>query len=274
MAEQAGDRPLKGRIGDLIYYRRKGKQCVRRAPKNVKRSAATKRSAEEFGVASAAGATLRKAFQEIIAPLQRYKLTTNRLNKLLFAIVQSGPTTQKGTKQLLNGNVGMLKTFEFSTFKSLTALIRVIPSIKIEPLKKLTLSVPPFDITQKIFGPPTSHYARILTTCCIAGFDIKDNYSTHTEELFIDLTTQQPFPGGSVEFDLTGADNCLVTLAVAITFHEENMLMSGDRKWIAGRIIYAKAIKKGRVVMFNNFKHKKINKNIAVKKVSGWKINK
>jgi hypothetical protein len=72
-----------GKVGPVIYYKWKGILCVRAAPKRVKQTQATKRSAEHFGKAVRLSQTVRIAFQQVIGNCKDSAIKL-RFNTALF----------------------------------------------------------------------------------------------------------------------------------------------------------------------------------------------
>ena len=86
MALQVGIHKFTGRLDNVIGYRRNGRYFFRSMPDKVRQTAATKRAARSFGIASRKGKLIRSAFRPHLDV--RYDCSlVNRLNKL---VIQAG----------------------------------------------------------------------------------------------------------------------------------------------------------------------------------------
>ena len=64
MATQNSIIPFTGKLGNLIGYERNGKYFLRSMPEIVRQTAATRRAARRFGLASCKAALIRNAFYD------------------------------------------------------------------------------------------------------------------------------------------------------------------------------------------------------------------
>ncbi|SDF52768.1 hypothetical protein [Chitinophaga filiformis] len=111
--------PLSGRMADLVYYYRKDKRgrknyYVRRAPEDVHQTAATKKTASDFGTASKASRLIRQALKPYTCKYKDESLHY-RLNTVLADILRKDTARPAGEKRLLPENMSALTGFRFNS---------------------------------------------------------------------------------------------------------------------------------------------------------------
>lgn len=119
MPKQNSIIPLSGRLGDWVFYYRKDKRgrkkyYVRRAPENVRQTAATRRTATDFSTASRASRLIRQALKPYTNQYKDESLHY-RLNALLGEILRMDTESPAGTKRLLPENMSLLTGFRFNS---------------------------------------------------------------------------------------------------------------------------------------------------------------
>ena len=145
MARQKGILPLSGKLGDKIYYFRKDKHgkvhyFVRQAPAEVKQTAATKRTASDFGTASRCAKVMRHALK---AYTQLYDNGTliNSLNKAMGEVVRADDSHTPGQRQVLAQHMRLLEGFCFNHETNIERLVNATPVITREE-NRVTVSLP------------------------------------------------------------------------------------------------------------------------------------
>lgn len=120
MAKQKGIIKLKGTIGDYTFYKTKDGYLAREKggidKKRMQNDPAFKRTREngmEFGTAGKGGQLIRKAERILIRGASDYRLTS-RLMQQLMKVVKSDPLNERGKRTIQDGNMGLLKEFDFN----------------------------------------------------------------------------------------------------------------------------------------------------------------
>lgn len=120
MARQDSFIKLKGRIGDLTFYKTKnGYLAKEKGGIDGNRIATdprfqrTRENGAEFGRAGKAGKLLRDSLTQIIANSKDGAMST-RLTKLMLKVVQADTTSDRGERMVLDAETEMLKGFEFN----------------------------------------------------------------------------------------------------------------------------------------------------------------
>jgi len=125
MARQESFLKLKGRVGDLTFYKSGGKYLARTKGgidgdriKNDPRFARTRENGQEFLRAVKAGKLLRDAFREQLY-LSTDRGMSGRLSSVFSKIVKSDEVSVRGERNVMGGDVAMLTGFEFNAKSNL-----------------------------------------------------------------------------------------------------------------------------------------------------------
>lgn len=120
MARQAGIIKLKGKVGDMSFYKTKDGYLAREKggvdKDRIQNDPAFQRTREngaEFGRAGAAGRTLRTAFRPLLLRTSDSRLTS-RLTREMVKVIKADATSVRGERNVLDGELELLKGFEFN----------------------------------------------------------------------------------------------------------------------------------------------------------------
>ncbi|SHN40458.1 hypothetical protein [Chitinophaga sp. CF418] len=146
--------PLSGRLADLVYYYRKDKKgrknyYVRQAPEVVHQSAATKKTASDFGTASKASRLIRQALKPYTSKYKDESLHY-RLNTVLADILRLDTARPAGEKRLLPENMSALTGFRFNS----EARVPKMDCVDIKKGENISVNIPGTnkDITAKVIA--------------------------------------------------------------------------------------------------------------------------
>jgi hypothetical protein len=158
---------LSGTIGNVIYYKRGNKICMRSMPQKFKQTKATKARATEFGRASKLAASIRKQLVAVI-PVNSDLKMQSRLVSAVFSWVSSlGGSPYRQTKMFQS-----IQNFEFSNQKR-TMLERWNPRLQVNYPSDgpILLKIPSF-IPNESIKAPTGTVAitcKLSVAICDAG---------------------------------------------------------------------------------------------------------
>ncbi|PSL24143.1 hypothetical protein [Chitinophaga ginsengisoli] len=144
--------PLSGRMADLVYYYRRDKKgrknyYVRQAPEEVHQTAATKRTASDFGTASKASRVIRQALKPYTSKYKDESLHY-RLNTVLANILRQDAARPAGEKRLLPENMSALTGFRFN----IETRVPKMDYVNIKKDENISITIPGThkDITAKV----------------------------------------------------------------------------------------------------------------------------
>jgi len=216
MALQVGIHKFTGRLDNVIGYRRNGKYFFRSMPDKVRQTAATKRAARHFGIASRKGKLIRNAFRPHLDV--RYDCSlVNRLNKLF---IQAGPDSFPD-----------LQGFHFNRHTGLEKLFTIPPIFTVNG----TLHVP----AQELEPQGTNTHLEVRLIAVRLDFRTQRLISSEASSAIIALDEDTPFNGLALNVPTEGEGVLMVTLQCRACKATNGILVpSYDRRYIAANIIH------------------------------------
>jgi hypothetical protein len=225
MAILTGYLPLQGTLGNLSFYRsRDGRTMVRRkGGADANRIASdplfqrTRENNEEFKRAANAGKLLRNAFRSLITNKADY-LMVPRLTGLMKKIIQSDKINDRGMRQVMDGDLKLLRGFEFNINSQFANRFNAPYQVLTDQgAGQLEVIFPSFIPQQMITLPGSATHFKIISGGAAIDFennssewDVKttpcmsiDNFPTNDISLNTSVTpnTKQPlFAALGIEF--------------------------------------------------------------------------
>ncbi|HJU46319.1 MAG TPA: hypothetical protein VJ647_06010 [Chitinophagaceae bacterium] len=248
MAFQEGMVRLRGKIGNIVNYRRKGKYLSKKAAESYEQTENTKKSGMDFGKASSAGALIRKAFTPILKNLADDEFY-NRLNGKLSTVIHTGPAMLIGNRQVTDGDLGLLKEIEFNRFTPTKNLLHILPTVQLDASDTIQITLPKMIIAQAFAIPPKATKAVLQLICCTFDFPGKNGRFVIPDELHIPLD-KETFPGGMLDLPLDTLEERVLVVAIGISFRTADGVQIGNRKYYGGRIIESALVRDGKIVPF------------------------
>ncbi|NTE00041.1 hypothetical protein G6M26_43140 [Agrobacterium tumefaciens] len=248
MASQNGIIKINGQLGDLVFYRLRSKDVVRQKAAHKQQTEASKKSSRDFGMASRNAAYIRKAFAPLVK-LYAYGDLLNRLNKRFIEIFKTIPAEQAGDKRLIDGDLSLLKGFEFNSSKALQQLWLSESDLRIEPDGLVHLILPKGEIKSLLKPHPKATEARLQVMGFHFDLDDQGGYEIiEVNDLVIPLSNSH-FPKTTLALNLNHKGDKALIFAMGISFFS-GTARSGDRRYYACKIIHALHVKDGVIVDF------------------------
>jgi hypothetical protein len=188
---------------------------------------------------------MRKAFNALLATYADDTLI-NRLNKQLIAVFATIPKTFAGNKQLLQGNVALLKGFSFKRLRRLDSLLYRYPSFTLG-LNELQLVFEPLAATA--FFKPFAKATAAVIELKVFNMDLNGNTDETIDIKPLVVPIGSEFKGAKLNVPLVLAGDRLVLVAVCINYRNGKSAMGGA-KASAGEIVFAMKLKDGLEVPF------------------------
>ena len=120
MAQQSGHLPVKGRIGNLSFYKSRDGYLVKDKGGISKGRMAsdpafqrTRENGAEFGRAGKAGKLLRTAVKAVSQKSSDGR-SVSRLTKEMMAVIKSDGVSRRGERNVVDGNIELLQGFQFN----------------------------------------------------------------------------------------------------------------------------------------------------------------
>src|SRR5215831_13511886 len=120
MARQKGIVKLKGTIGDITFYKTQDGHLAREKggidASRIKNDPAFQRTREngsEFGRAGKAGKVLRTALRTVLMNSSDSRMVS-RLTQQMVKVIQADKTSDRGQRNVIDGEAALLTGFEFN----------------------------------------------------------------------------------------------------------------------------------------------------------------
>jgi hypothetical protein len=176
MAKQTGIIRLKGTIGGISFYktadlaREKGGVDASRI-KNDPAFQRTREKGAEFGAAGKGGKVLRNAIR-ILLQNAKDKRVVSRLTTDLLKIVKTDAVNARGARTVQDGNLDLLKGFEFNTNRKLGCTLFATTVNAFDRVAgDATVSIAPFSSKKRIAAPAgTTHFKMVTGAATIDVF--------------------------------------------------------------------------------------------------------
>jgi len=178
MARQVGIIKLKGGIGDISFYKTKDGHLARTKGgvdgKRIANDPAFQRTREngsEFGKAAKGSKLLRTALRLLLRNASDSRVS-NRLTKEVLKIVKTDGTNERGLRIISQGDLTLLKKFEFNLAGKLASLLFApyIPSID-RASGEVSMTIPDFTPEESIVAPNGTTHFKIVVGGAEVDFD-------------------------------------------------------------------------------------------------------
>ena len=138
MARQKGLIRLDGSIGDMTYYKSKdGYRAMEKpgiAPGRIAsdpKFARTRENMAEFGRAGAGGKLIRQAINPLLKDAKDTR-AVSRLLKVMSQVIKSDRVNKRGQRTVADGDMTLLKGFEFNANAVLSTTLYVAPATVVD----------------------------------------------------------------------------------------------------------------------------------------------
>ena len=225
MAHQDSFIKLKGRIGDLTFYKTKSGYLAREKGgidgnriANDPRFQRTRENGAEFGRAGSAAKLLRDSLTSIISN-GKDSAMSNRLTKLMLKVVQADAINDRGMRMVLDAETEMLKGFEFNANAQINSVLSVTITSTIDRATgSLKVELPEFDPRVFVKTPQGATHFQFK------AMGLALNFSTGAKELNLQMGALQPLDAMStalsLDCDLTANASDPLFLVFGVEFYQ------------------------------------------------------
>lgn len=249
MATQDGLISYSGKLGNTVGYRRGKKHFNRSLPKEYNLSESSKNSGTEFGHGSTACKLTKTAFAPLM--LRPFKRTLhNRLSEIFRKVIRSGPSVMKGQRSVFDGNISLLKGFEFSDKAKLESIFKPSPKINLAN-GEIKLDFPSFT-WDSLMGIP-DHAERAVLSLGLAFLDFKNNIYDFNPAPELRIDKKSDFPGGSLVLPISEANELAILVMMTIFFESgtgKSNSKIDNQLYQAGAFLEAIHLRDGKAVIF------------------------
>lgn len=181
MARQAGIIKLKGNVGDMSLYKTRDGHLARENggvdKERIQNDPAFQRTREngaEFGRAGALGRTLRTAFRPLLLRTSDSRLTS-RLTREMVKVIKADATSARGERNVLDGELELLRGFEFNANGRLGATMYAPFNASIDrAIGEAVVNVPGFVPQNTIAAPQGATHLKFVSAGAEIDFEADD----------------------------------------------------------------------------------------------------
>lgn len=223
MGLQDGLIQLKGRVGNISFYKTKNGYAARKAAgidgnrvKNDPNFIRTRENMAEFQETMKATKIVRAAFAESVKAIGDGTLS-QRLSSLLGKLVRQDTVNVRGARTVLPATTGALEGFEFNRVTSLADALNIPFTPAIDRAGgSLSVDVPAFSPKQSIVAPEGATHIVLRAVAAELDFTTKKfvTMSAHSQPIGIDRVQQEAI---ALRNNLTGSTKPLF-LAFGVSF--------------------------------------------------------
>jgi hypothetical protein len=188
MARQKGIIKLKGTIGDITFYKTKDGHLAREKggidASRIKSDPAFQRTREngaEFGRAGTAGKMLRTALRVLLINSADNRMVS-RLTQAMVKVIQADATSERGLRNVIDGEAELLSGFEFNIRGKLgTSLFAPYVGAIDRASGEISIDLDSFVPKNMIAVPSgTTHY-KIISAGAEIDFEAETFVESHSE---------------------------------------------------------------------------------------------
>ncbi|MGV9005023.1 hypothetical protein [Flavobacterium sp.] len=227
MARQKGIIKLKGTIGDITFYKTQDGHLAReKGGIDASRIASdpafqrTRENGAEFGRAGKAGKILRTALRPLLINSADGRMVS-RLTQRMMKVIQADATSERGLRNVIDGEAELLFGFEFNIRGKLgTSLYAPFVGAIDRATGEITVDLAAFVPINMIAAPSgTTHY-KIISAGAEVDFEA-ETYVVSTSETAILPWDATPSAVISQTNAVTAASTKPLFLAVGIEFYQQ-----------------------------------------------------
>jgi len=178
MAQQKGIIPLRGTIGNITFYKSKdGFMAKEKSGLNGDRIAKdpafqrTRENGAEFGRAGKAGKVLRTALRSLLQNMSDSRMIP-RLTKEMMKVIQADQVSERGSRNVIDGETELLTGFEFNVNSKLGTTLYAPYTSEIDRASgQLTVNILPFVPLNMVAAPAGTTHFKITSAAAEIDFE-------------------------------------------------------------------------------------------------------
>ena len=227
MARQEGLIKLKGRIGDLTFYKNKdGYQAREKGGVSASRIAndpkyqRTRENGAEFGRATKAGKLFRTAFKTLTSQLADKRIS-QRLMKEMLKVIQADSINDRGLRQVLDAEVELLNGFEFNVNGKIGSTVNLPYATSIDRVTGVaSITLPGFNARDFISAPTGATHLKFIAAAAVIDFEAEVFELSVAESAMIS-TKEVSVLGIDLTCNLSPANVKPIFLLLGISFFQQ-----------------------------------------------------
>lgn len=190
MAKQRGFLKLEGTLGDVTFVKTQDGYLVKEKTDIGSRIATdkafqrTRENNAEFGRAGKAAKLLRTSIKSLLLSAKDSRLTS-RLTKVMMKVIKADTTSERGKRNVVDGEAGFLQGFDFNINAPINATAPVAYTASIDRVTGiLDIAVPSFIPANEIVAPEGASHYKLVSGAAEVDFE-NETYVQDTSETAI-----------------------------------------------------------------------------------------
>ena len=214
---------LKGTVGPVTYRAFNGNTYVQSKPGKgrVKQTAATKKSASDFGRAS----SLAKALRTTLYPILQnhsdgafYRRFATQVN----TATQAGNPQPKGSRFLTEGDLSLLVNLECNMASPFARYCTVVPELSLSETRQLIVRLPEFSVLEQVAAVSQATDATLMFL--ITTVNPETLVQTQAELFPLEFSLTDQFIPAQQWTTAAQPEGQLITVAAALFYYRNNHL--------------------------------------------------
>jgi hypothetical protein len=227
MARQKGIIKLKGTIGDITFYKTQDGHLAREKggidASRIKSDPAFQRTREngsEFGRAGKAGKVLRTALRALLLNSADGRMVS-RLTQQMVKVIQADMVSDRGLRNVIDGEVDLLVGFEFNIRGKLgTSLFAPFVANIDRVSGEITVDLASFVPANMIAAPSGTTHFKIISAGAEIDFEAETFIEAHSETVILPWNAVATVAISQTN-QVTAASTKPLFLALGIEFYQE-----------------------------------------------------
>jgi hypothetical protein len=224
MAKQRGIIKLEGTLGDITFVKTQdGYLAKEKTSISASRIASdeafarTRENASEFGRAGKAGKLLRKAVRTLLQNAKDRRVTS-RLTKEMMKVIKADATSNRGLRNVVDGEAEMLEGFNFNNNAMLSATLSAKYETSINRATGvLEVSIPSFIPANDLVVPQGATHYKLVSAGAEIDFE-KETYVEAVKETGVLPYDANAAAAVTLSCQVTAASNHPLFLLLGIQF--------------------------------------------------------
>ena len=227
MARQKGIIKLKGTIGDITFYKTQDGHLAREKggidASRIANDPAFQRTREngsEFGRAGKAGKLMRIAFRGALLKAADGRMVS-RLTQRMIKVIQADSTSDRGMRNVIDGEAELLFGFEFNIRGKLSTSLFAPYVAEIDRVAgEIKVDLPAFIPTNMIAAPTGTTHFKIISSGAEIDFEAETFVVANSETAILPWTSAPTVAISQVNA-VTAASTKPLFLVLGVEFYQE-----------------------------------------------------
>lgn len=218
MAKQDGILPLIGAVDNLVFQKTADGYRARKKSTNPRTIGNRAREVmQEFGHAGSAGKVIRQAFVQVINNKGDSRLVS-RLVQKLAEVIKTDTSHERGMRTIVDGNLSLLKGFEFNARAVLDTVFYPESSLNIDRANgTVTIGFAKFIPKSAISAPRLTTHFKLTLAAAELDFLAKTSMTSTQSTSFLEWNDDE-LPSSSLQVSLTDGTNKVIMVTLSIEF--------------------------------------------------------